>query len=70
MTYHGVECERVAVSIPEAYICRWQDRFKLICGLLSEGKGTRLIDRPGIEQMKGITRHRYALIQVLGADEG
>ncbi len=64
MTYHWIECERVKPEVPEAYICRWEDRNALAIALFSDGKGTIIKKRPADEHSKGITKHTYALIIV------
>jgi hypothetical protein len=64
LTLHGVECEQVQPIFPEAYVCRWKDRNTLVLALLSQGKGSRTTDHPGIEGAKGILARRYAMVTV------
>ena len=64
MTYHGVECEKVDNITAEQYVCRWADRNTLAIGVLAEGKGVVIKEKPGIENAKGILKRTFALITV------
>jgi hypothetical protein len=61
---HGVQCERTSDVTSESYVCRWEDRNKLMMGLLSEGKGSRMSERPGIQDAPGICGRRFAMVTV------
>ena len=64
MILHGVECTRTEPIVPEAYVCRWQDRNDLALGLLKEGKGSITKDRPGNPDVKGLLSKRHAVVVV------
>jgi hypothetical protein len=64
VTYGPVTCERVEPFAPEAYVCAWDDRNKLVMALLHDNKDSRTSRREPIKGAKGVMSREHAYVEV------
>lgn len=60
----GIQYRRLDPTIPETYLCKWEDRHKLELALLAQGKGMTIREHPGCQLAKDFTRRPHVQITV------